>query len=488
MRRRLALLLTAAAAAGGCAALHPDASSVPPAAHEPWIPPPAVVPAPPPPAAVSTEALEQALAVLPGHAVDLPLALDWALRSSPRTRETWLAARAAAAEVESQRSAYYPDVNATGTALRQKGTVGAGQFSFQQTTLTPAADFSWLLLDFGGRAADVAETRQQLIAAGFTHNQAIQDVVLDVAQAYYRYVSARALRDAAQADLAEAKKNLEAAEGRHQAGLATVADELQAKTAVSTAQLALQQAAGDMQVIRGALATAMGLPPELPVDAAPLAEDVPVLAASETIGAALDRALAGRPDLLAARARIEAARARVARERADGLPTLTLSGSGNRIFYKGVDRDPATNYSALLQMRVPLFSGFEHHWDVERARAEAEQADAQADLLERQVRLQVFTSYYDLQTAAQRYATAQDLLAAADESARVAGGRYHEGVGSILDLLSAQSTLANARAQKILARADWLLALARLAHDTGTLGIAPPAPPQAPPTSDERPQ
>ena len=38
---------------------------------------------------------------------------------------------------------------------------------------------------------------------------------------------------------------------------------------------------------------------------------------------------------------------------------------------------------------------------------------------------------------------------------------------------TAQSTLASARAQEVQARADWLLALAQLAHDTGALGPAP---------------
>jgi len=136
---------------------------------------------------------------------------------------------------------------------------------------------------------------------------------------------------------------------------------------------------------------------------------------------------------------------------------------------------------------VPLFTGFEHRFDVDQARAEAAAEQERADTLGNQVRLQVWTSYYDLQTAAQRYATAQDLITAADESARVAAGRYHEGVGSILDLLAAQSSLANARAQKILARADWLLSLARLAHDTGTLAAAGPAAAVTPPSSDERP-
>jgi hypothetical protein len=42
-------------------------------------------------------------------------------------------------------------------------------------------------------------------------------------------------------------------------------------------------------------------------------------------------------------------------------------------------------------------------------------------------------------------------------------------VGSVLDLLAAQSALASARAQHVDARLAWSVALAQLAHDAGVL-------------------
>ena len=45
--------------------------------------------------------------------------------------------------------------------------------------------------------------------------------------------------------------------------------------------------------------------------------------------------------------------------------------------------------------------------------------------------------------------TTRDLLASAPQSADVAEGRYKAGVGSILDLLTAQAALADARAQEV---------------------------------------
>ena len=51
----------------------------------------------------------------------------------------------------------------------------------------------------------------------------------------------------------------------------------------------------------------------------------------------------------------------------------------------------------------------------------------------------------------------------------VARGRYRSGVGSVLDLLAAQSALASARAQQVEARLAWSVSLAQLAHDAGVL-------------------
>jgi outer membrane protein len=43
-------------------------------------------------------------------------------------------------------------------------------------------------------------------------------------------------------------------------------------------------------------------------------------------------------------------------------------------------------------------------------------------------------------------------------------------VGTILDLLTAQSALASARAQQAQTRWTWATALAQLSHDVGVLG------------------
>ena len=90
-----------------------------------------------------------------------------------------------------------------------------------------------------------------------------------------------------------------------------------------------------------------------------------------------------------------------------------------------------SNYTAPVGISGPLFEGFSRQYDLRAAEASADVARARANVLQQQVTYQVFTSYYDLQTATQRVRTSDDLLASATQSEAVALGRYREGVGSV---------------------------------------------------------
>ncbi len=166
--------------------------------------------------------------------------------------------------------------------------------------------------------------------------------------------------------------------------------------------------------------------------------------------------------------------------RAEGLPKLSAVGAISRPYFYSPDGTiHANNYSGAILFRFPLFTGFRTTYDTLQAKEDVHVAQEQAVTLEDQVLLQVWTSYFNLKTAAQQVKTAGDLLASASQSQEVAAGRYKSGVGTILDLLTAQSAYAFARAQEAQARANWFLAMSQLAHDTGSLGQAPaPAAPQ----------
>jgi outer membrane protein len=459
-------LTLVALAAMGCRSLTaPPAmrhdAGVAPSVAEAWQPPADAVPPSPP-------RTENALPA--GVTADTPITLaqivDIALTNNPATREAWLGARAAQAAVGSAESLYYPEIDLS-ASLTKSQTIAQNAPSTRSTTLAPSISLSYLLFDFGGREAAVQQARETLIAADYLHNQSIQDVVLRTEEAYYSYLESKALLAAQDATLKERKTELDAANARHDSGVATIADVLQAKTAFSQAELTRESIEGGLHTIEGSLATAMGLPAATRFNIGELPLDIPSQRVTEHVDDLITRAVASRPDLAAARAQAEGAHARVRAIRSQYMPSLSVISNLGRTFYNGGFQ--ATPYSAGVALRFPLYTGGRNTFDVRQAELQSQIAAENVRAVEQNINLEVWTSYFTLQTATQRLGTARDLLASAQESADVAQGRYRNGVGSILDLLTAESALENARAQEVQARADWFVSVAQLAHDTGSL-------------------
>ncbi len=422
-----------------------------PAPNVLWTPPPSR------PAAGPAAASPELPPDLAGRIAELKLTdvIDIALRNNTATSAAWADARAAAATYGAAKGQYYPTIAVNGTATAIRRTVAAaGQQAVKQQFYGPAVTLSWLLFDFGGRSGAIGQARAALLAADWTHNATLQSVVLDVQQAYFLYLGAKALLDAQLTTLREAQTNLEAAEQRHRVGLATIADVLQARTALSQARLALEATQGALQTTRGALALSMGLPANIPYDLEVVPDTTLPLGVVEGVDTLIAQALRARPDLAAQRAQVEQARARVSVARSQALPTLALGGTAGETYFM-----------------FPLFSGGTQIYNVKAASAAADAVARRAQGFEQQVVYQVFNAYYALRTATQQVRTSRDLLASATESGQVALGRYKAGAGSLLDLLTAQAALASARALAIQARLSWNTALAQLAHDVGILGL-----------------
>jgi outer membrane protein TolC len=402
----------------------------------------------------------------------MPDVVDLALRNNPATRLSWAQARAAADVFGASRGQYLPtvtvDVNAT-----HAQPVGPNGVLSQRSQYGPSVGLSYLVLDFGGRAGNIDVARQTAVAADLAHNVAVQNTILGAEQALFNYQAARAARDAERAAVDEATASLNAAEERHRVGLATIADVLQARTARSQAQLALESLEGAVHVAQGSLAVSMGIAPNASFEP-PVLPDSLCPDSLQFIQRSVDTLIAvatrERPDLEEARAQASAAAAQVRVARSGLFPTISLNANSGYT-QTTIPNFQGRTYSIGLGFDLPLFTGMARQYNLQSASEQLAAANARAEQTRQQIALQVFTAYYNLQTATERVRTAADLLASATESESVARGRYREGVGSIVDLLIAQAALADARAQDAQARWQWRVAMAQLAHDVGVLGL-----------------
>lgn len=398
--------------------------------------------------------------------------VSFALCRNPQTRDSYAAIELQAAQLGLARGAYLPTLDATLGYTRNYQdspqnsefvTARAGDYNQSAAGLT----LGYLLFDFGGRAAERDRAQALLDAALASGDRAVQDLLFNAVQSYYQTRAAQAQLTAAREAETTSATSLDAANSRRELGVAIPADVLQARTAHSQAVLARIQADGDLKIAQGQLANVLALDAHQPVTLADAAISAPAteLAASaaELVAAARRR----RPDLLAGAAQQQAAQADIASARASGRPQLGFSANSTNTRTSGLGSN--TRSALGLNLSIPIFTGFTTTYRVRSAEAQLAGAQAQQDALNQQIALEVWTAYQQLQTAAQAARTTDDLLASALAAQETALGRYKAGVGSVLDLLNAQSALADARQQQVRARFDFDVARTSLALALGVL-------------------
>ncbi|RQS51193.1 TolC family protein [Burkholderia sp. Bp8986] len=413
-----------------------------------------------------------------------PLALEdailLAICSHPQLSRTWSDARAAAAEVGVSKAAYWPTLNATAGVERDNLTTNySGGYSQDQrsTSRYGMLNLSWVLFDFGKRGATLDRARALLRAANAAHDDALQSVFYDAAQAFYALRDAQAALAAAQAVEHAAQESLAEASARHDGGAGTLGDALQAQTTYRKALLDRVSAEGDLQSAIGTLATTLGADADTPLRIADAEPSPDRDDFTRGVADLIAEAKRHHPKLIAAREKLEAARDEVRAVRAQSLPTISLTGSvarNNPSYQQQASflqlRSSHSN-SIGIQVSIPLFEGFASGYRVAQAKAQADAQEADVRNTELKVSLDVWKSYQSLQTDTTNLDNSRHLLDTALHSLDIARGRYKAGVGTFTELLNAQSALADARRQRVLAVSKWRIARLKLAESLGRLGL-----------------
>lgn len=184
-----------------------------------------------------------------------------------------------------------------------------------------------------------------------------------------------------------------------------------------------------------------------------------------------------RPDLASQVATLRSREAGVDLARASMYPTLELSSYyGIHAFNYKLSNPPtpqftamAPEYAANVALRWDAFAGFAHVNAIERAEADQESARAQIEKYQLDVASEVWRAYYAFQTALRKYQYAQALLKASQSAYDSNLQSFRHGLATIVDLLSAERDLADAKYTMIGSRADLLISAAAVAYATGAI-------------------
>lgn len=404
--------------------------------------------------------------------VTLAEAIRLAQANSPQTIAARNTVKSSEVAVRSAYGAFLPSLSASFGASRQfTGTASLTRVNDAGERVTIAGDV-WHYSNSLGLSTqlfnaanfpNLSAAKAQVTASEAAVVTQSFSVALSVEQQFYAALSALESEDAARTQLEGAQQQLDAARRRVNAGAATASDSLTAKVQVANAQLSLRSAQNQRRDANAALTRLVGS--SIPLSAALNDPAVTERDTVEVDSAAVVARAEAAPNIVQLTAQLKVADERRRAAKASYIPTISANysrgGSGAGVY--GLGSDPFIYTGQLnFSLSIPIFNGFAREGQV--ANANINKANAEASL--RDARLaakQLSVQYIDALRLGQEQILVQTAsIAAATENLRVVQQRYNLGLSTIVDLLTAQTTLNQAQSNLIAARNTVRLATAQI--------------------------
>ena len=386
--------------------------------------------------------------------ITLEQAVELAYRNSQSLQAALLTLEQSAAALDEANAALLPVVStganitsreSNGSTVPGLGRVGGSTLN---TTLSGSIDVAYDILTGGSRAASIqaAQLQQQVSALAVETQQ--EQIRLNTANLYYALQEAGEQIRINQSFLNEAERNLRDSQLRQEVGVGTRFDVLRAEVQFANARQSLIQSQSQQRIARRDIARLLNLPPTSGLEATPVtvADNWP-LTLEESIVLAFQNRAELEQQLLQAdiseqqrQIALAAVRPRVSLFANYGLQGQLDSGSSFE-----------DNYSFGARFNMTLFDGG-------AARASARQQEISGAISEEQfgetldqVRFDVEQAYFNLQSNQENIATSQVAVAQAEEALSLANLRLQAGVGTQLEVLTAQSELTQAQVNNVAA-------------------------------------
>jgi outer membrane protein len=392
-----------------------------------------------------------------------------ALQNSPAIKVGEYDALAANQVVREARSALFPTVFGalTGAESQEGSRIAAGGLNnpIILDRLAYGVAGTQLISDFG-RTSDLTSSAR---LRADSQQQDVTDrrarVLLAVDRAFFGVMRAQAVANVARETESARQVVVDQVRALAATGLKSSLDVSFAQVSLSEAQLLRVQADNEVQAAFAELSNAMGSQTAASYDLiGPAQPESP----RSDLNALIAQALADRPDVARERF-LQQSEAKFAdAERALSFPTVSAAGAVGLVpFFETGLRD---RYSAIgVNMAVPVLNGNLFAARKAEARFRATAGEQALTDLQNRVARDVRVTWLDVQTAFQRLALTDQLVAQAADALDLAQQRYNLGLSSIVELTQAQLNETRARIEQATARYDYQERSAVLRFQTGQL-------------------
>ncbi|MBE9062428.1 TolC family protein [cf. Phormidesmis sp. LEGE 11477] len=382
--------------------------------------------------------------------ITLEQAVDLAYRNNQSLQAALLSLEQATAAVREAKAALFPnlDITANATTSESSRVDAFGESSGVDTSVSGLTELNYDIFTGGARRAGIraAELQEEISTLAVEVQQ--EEIRLTTANAYYDLQDAGEQIRINQSFLEEAARNLRDSRLRQEVGVGTRFDVLRAEVQFANARQSVIQSQSQERINRRAIAQLLNLPPTVSITATPVAvaENWP-LDLEESIVLAFQNRAELEQQLYQADLNDEQRKIALAAIR----PTVQLFVNYNAQTFINDNDGISDDYAFGARFRWTPFDGG-------AARASARQQEIASQIAEEQfssdldqVRFDVEQAFFNLQANQENIATSEIAVAQAEEALELANLRLQAGVGTQLDVLSAQSELTEAEANNVAA-------------------------------------
>lgn len=404
------------------------------------------------------------LAVACVHAqesLSLEDALRLALENNGLARAALAETDAAEARLNATRASLYPSIDISSSSTRTR--IEGGGVNTDTTQRQNGFGLEWLLLDNGQRELRIRQSSRSAEATRQTTRDTLRRVLFQTARAYYEVLRRKELLKVADTAVRRAETLLEVAKAQAEVGTAPQKDVLQAEADLANARVQQIQARNALRLAETDLKRLIGweaqkLLPELIAPEAPTSVD-PAL----SVDALWQRARLQRPDLRDADLRLQISRLGLDTARLNSLLRLQISARGFREY----EPNSRTQGSLSIIASYPLFDGGLTRANLREAEASLQSAQFRLQQAERDAYAEVENALLSVREAAERLEASKVAVAAAQRNFDAAQESLREGVGTVVEVLTAQLALITAETNLVQATYDAAIAALQLRTATG---------------------
>lgn len=354
--------------------------------------------------------------------------IDIALKRNPELLASKQQLNKSFFKIGEARSGYFPEIDLSLSYQRsyQETRVGEnysknylGQISLSQT-----------IFDFGKTLTKVVIQKELYKATESQDRDTILNILFNVKSAYFNLLKAKKQKETAEEVLKQAQRHLELAKGFYEVGLKSKIEVTKAEVELSNAKLNLIIAERGLRQALLNLKVAMGVVdiPDFEIKEEEYA--IRKMDERESINLAIER----NPQLQALRFNKQASLYSEDLIRKEYLPTIVGTG---RYAYTGESFPLDRGWSLLLQINLPLFTGWSTTYKLKQAKSDFAYYHYREESLRQQIISQLKNLFVQLKEASQRIDTLKIALKQAKENLDLAMGRYEVGVGSSIEVVDA---------------------------------------------------